>query len=156
MVLGCLAGAVFIRIVIRDRIFLGKHTFDQVFLGLQLGVWTALYMHFGWRDQIHHHVTVICQIPWMTRLRAYRYIGIASIAYSIVFLLMAFYVMLVQATTVVDQSWLANLKACGFDFDQINNQLRPKTPLFALPELKTVAHLSVLYASYSGLVLYRL
>jgi hypothetical protein len=37
----------------------GQHSLDQLFLGTQYGLWMAFYMHFGWRDKIHDHISYI-------------------------------------------------------------------------------------------------
>jgi len=42
-----------------DRIFLGKHTLNQVVLGSQLGIWCAFFSHFVLRDSIFSHFTRI-------------------------------------------------------------------------------------------------
>ncbi len=38
-----------------DRVFLGKHTLNQVLLGSELGIWCAAFSHFVLRDQIFAH-----------------------------------------------------------------------------------------------------
>ena len=38
-----------------DRIFLGKHTLNQIFLGSQIGIWNAFFVHFVLRDSIYSH-----------------------------------------------------------------------------------------------------
>ena len=38
-----------------DRVFLGKHTLNQVFLGSQIGIWSACFAHFVLRDSIYSH-----------------------------------------------------------------------------------------------------
>ena len=43
-------GLVYIYTIMQNRLFLGKHSYDQVLLGLQIGVWFACYLHFCWRD----------------------------------------------------------------------------------------------------------
>lgn len=52
-------GLVYIITIMRNRLFLGKHAYDQVLLGLQVGVWFACYLHFCWRDHIHRHITYV-------------------------------------------------------------------------------------------------
>jgi acid phosphatase family membrane protein YuiD len=42
-----------------DRMFLGKHTLNQVILGSQLGIWCAFFSHFVLRDSIFSHFTRI-------------------------------------------------------------------------------------------------
>lgn len=37
----------------------GQHSLDQLFLGTQYGLWMSFYMHFGWRDIIHDHISYI-------------------------------------------------------------------------------------------------
>ena len=39
----------------------------------------AFYMHFGWRDIIHDHISYIVQVPKLTRERANQFL-IASAA----------------------------------------------------------------------------
>ena len=50
---------VFWPLIVFDRIFLGKHTWNQVFLGSQLGFLTALFLHFCIRDSLHDHINYI-------------------------------------------------------------------------------------------------
>ena len=47
---------------------------DQLFLGTQYGLWMAFYMHFGWRDIIHDHISIIVQVPKLTRERANQFL----------------------------------------------------------------------------------
>ena len=46
-----------------DRLFLGKHTLNQVFLGSQLGFLTALFLHFCVRDILFNHIHTISRTP---------------------------------------------------------------------------------------------
>lgn len=45
---------------------LGMHTIDQLALGLQFGVWMALYLHFCWRDLLYDHVSYLTNVPKLT------------------------------------------------------------------------------------------
>ena len=48
------------------------------------------------------------------------------------------------------------MKNCGAKIETVDGVLVPNNQYFAPPELKNIADLAVLYASYIGLVLYRL
>lgn len=39
-----------------SRLFVNKHTLDQVILGIQLGTWLALFVHFCLRDWLWDHI----------------------------------------------------------------------------------------------------
>lgn len=43
--------------VLYNRVFLGKHTLNQIVLGSQLGIWTAFFSHFVLRDSVFSHIT---------------------------------------------------------------------------------------------------
>ena len=38
------------------RIYTGAHSIDQVIYGIQLGIWTAFYMHYCFRDMFIQHI----------------------------------------------------------------------------------------------------
>ena len=45
---------------------LGQHSFDQLFLGTQYGLWMAFYLHFGWRDTVQDHISYVVQAPTLS------------------------------------------------------------------------------------------
>ena len=74
--------------MVYDRLFLGKHTLDQVALGTLLGIWTAFFIHLCFRDKIFSHITEITIGPGaLSSQKAIRYIlnafGIASCLYGV-------------------------------------------------------------------------
>lgn len=81
---------------------------------------------------------------------------IASIAYLAVLAGMYLMIIFIETTMAVDQTWLFNLKTCGVDLDRVDGKLVPDNQMFASPELWSTAHYSALYASYIGLILFRL
>ena len=57
-----------------NRIYLGKHTLNQVILGSQLGIWCAFFSHFVLRDSILSHFTKLTnKEKELTRAQAFRY-----------------------------------------------------------------------------------
>jgi len=42
-----------------DRLFLGKHSLDELIFGSSLGFWSALFCHFVLRDWIFAHISEI-------------------------------------------------------------------------------------------------
>lgn len=64
--------------------------------------------------------------------------------------------MLVKNRVTIGRAWLVNLKNCGAEIESVDGVLVPNNQLFAPPELKNTADISVLLASYIGLVLYRM
>lgn len=56
----------------------------------------------------------------------------------------------------IGRTWLVNLKNCGVEIESVDGVLVPNNSLFAPAELKNTADLSVLLASYIGLILYRM
>ena len=59
LILFIIFGFIFWPLIVFDRLFLGKHTLNQVFLGSQIGFWLALFMHFCIRDILFNHITNI-------------------------------------------------------------------------------------------------
>jgi len=56
-------------LIVMDRMVLGKHTMDEVFLGSQIGFWAALFSHYVIRDWLYQHITVVAtgpRIEWTT------------------------------------------------------------------------------------------
>ena len=80
----------------------------------------------------------------------------ASFAYFGALAFTAALVLLVKSQVKIGSVWLANLKNCGANIETVDGVLVPNNQLFAPPELKNTADFAVLYASYIGLVLYRL
>jgi len=65
-------------------------------------------------------------------------------------------VLLVKSQLKIASVWLTNLKNCGVNIETVDGVLVPNNQLFAPPELLYTADIAVLYASYIGLILYRL
>ena len=92
------------------RLFLGRHTIDQLVLGTLLGVWSALFMHFCLRDKIYRHITEITNGPnTLSTQQTLKYtldaFGIASCFYGITVIT----VILVKTFSTTDQSYMQNL-----------------------------------------------
>jgi hypothetical protein len=64
------AGTVYFFVLAYFVLILGQHSLDQLFLGTQYGLWMAAYLHFGWRDTIHDHVSYVVHVPTLTKEKA--------------------------------------------------------------------------------------
>lgn len=82
--------------------------------------------------------------------------GYASLAYLAVLALTYALISGIEMTMTVPQSWLAALLKCGEEIDVDDGVLLTNNNLFAAPELRNTARFSALYASYIGIVLYRI
>ena len=84
--------------IVYSRLFLGKHTLDQVFLGSQLGFLLALFMHFCMRDLIFSHITRITDLSRpLTSRKILWYFGNASAVVIPLFIIMSIYMYILAA-----------------------------------------------------------
>ena len=102
-----------------NRIFLGKHTLDQVILGSQLGIWLGFFSHFVLRDQIFKYITRLTfKIEEMTRKRSIRYAAWGSFLFFLPILFTMIVGLTMNAIETVEQEWLINLRdRCDEKFD---------------------------------------
>ena len=90
------------------RLFLGKHTLNQLLLGNQLGIWQALFFHFCLRDLIFNHITSISSRN-MNGKEFIAYGGTAAAVIAPLFGIMSIYMYILGATIAIPQDWLQNL-----------------------------------------------
>ena len=98
-----------------DRVFLGKHTLNQVVLGSQLGIWCAFFSHFVLRDSIFAHITKLTgKAQELTRAKAIKYCLYGSLCVVLPILVTVLIGYTMNATQGLKQEWLINLRdTCG-------------------------------------------
>jgi len=76
-------GVIYFAVLWKNVFFMGQHTYDQLLLGTQYGLWMALYLHFGWRDHIHEHINYLMNVPRLTIQKAHQYLTVSSIVFGL-------------------------------------------------------------------------
>jgi len=76
-------GVIYFTVLWKNVFFMGQHTYDQLLLGTQYGLWMALYLHFGWRDHIHEHINYLMNVPRLTIQKAHQYLTVSSIVFGL-------------------------------------------------------------------------
>ena len=106
-----------------DRVFLGKHTINQVILGSQLGIWCAFFSHFVLRDSIFAHITKLTgKVQKLTRAKALKYCLYGILCVMLPILITVLVGITMNATKGLKQEWLINLRdTCGENFDVDSN-----------------------------------
>jgi len=100
-----------------DRIYLGKHALNQVFLGNQIGIWLALFLHFVVRDTIWNHYSNITEKK-LSGTQVLCYLATASAIVISGFALISLYMYILGATVDIPQVWLETLtKNCDDKVD---------------------------------------
>ena len=106
-------------LVVYDRILLGKHTLNQVFLGSQIGFWCACFSHFCLRDSIFRHITTISNGKMrITSDEAYKYARTAALIIITLFTTAVAVSYLSALPATIKQTWMINLSnTCGTKFE---------------------------------------
>lgn len=81
--------------------FMGAHSLDQLFLGTQFGIWASLYLHYGWRDLIHDHISYIMHVPRLAAQKAYNYLTVSSIVFGFTVALIYLELIWLRATWII-------------------------------------------------------
>ena len=69
-----------------SRLYLGAHSLNQIFLGWQFGMWTALMAHYTFRDAIINHVHKLLAQPCCFKPKDYIIFAvIASLLMAVAF-----------------------------------------------------------------------
>lgn len=107
-----------------NRLFLGKHTLDQVILGALIGIWNATFFHFNLRDVIYSHFVNITngQQP-LEKAQVQKY-GMSAFALASSLFLSTVFLAYFSSTSVIEQAYLRNLKeTCGMSFETAEGNL---------------------------------
>ena len=154
-------GLIFWPLVVYDRLFLGKHTINQVLLGSLIGFWLASFMHFYIRDMLFNHITNISSSAHrINGQQVAKYFSIVAAFFIILFAIMSIYMYILAAKVTMEQSWLVNLhETCEYEFEvDSEGNFVPDMHFFFIQHISVYTfyfsilgfYLGQLYLSYKG------
>ena len=137
---------------------IGQHSFDQLFLGAQYGLWMALYLHFAWRDTVQDHISYVVQAPSLSKEKCGQYIATSAAVWGAFVATIYAEVIYLRATMDLPQAWMAILNTCGIKFpvDPETGLFLPGGDAFIMPEAQKIGVAFFAWGTYVGIVLFRL
>jgi hypothetical protein len=128
-------------------------------LGIQIGIWSAAYLHFCCRDLIHEHITFITQVPTLERSKGTKFIIVASFVLVACTSFITAQILLLSRIFTPEQSWMKNINRCEeiFEADPDNpGELVPNLNAFQWIEFYKLAWMAAVFGLYIGFVFYRM
>lgn len=151
------AGVAYFCMLVYFVFLLGQHSFDQLFIGTQYGLWIATYLHFGWRDIVTDHISYIMHVPKLTSQKANQFMITSAAIWGLAVATIYAEVIYLRATMLIPQEWMAVLTACGkkFPVDPVTGLFVGPKNAFMMPEAQKIGVAFFCWGAYLGLVLFR-
>ena len=142
-----------------DRVFLGKHTLNQIVLGSQLGIWCACFQHFVFRDLLFSHINKITSDPaQLARGTAIKYCLKATFIICLTILVTFAVGFTMNSAATLKQEWLVNLRdTCGevYEQDEDGNLIANQSGLY-VGSMISFVNVMLILGLYIGQVMFRL